>query len=248
MQEKILNAIKILFAFILMTIMGTIALVLRIISFGALTNFNREYFVPAFCKIILFSIGIKVENNLNLIQPKTPHFYTFNHDSFLDGFVLMSLGLTNARFLLSEKMLIYIPATITSIAIGVLYIPTKKNRARRLEYFINLEKRIKKEKTSIVGSSEGVHDYKQNISEFNRGVYHMALVCDMPVVAMFIYTPSESNPYNYFRPFKSGTVKVELLKIIPTQNWTLENLDMYIADIRNLYVAKFNELHNASTT
>ena len=180
MQKKIVRIYQIVFGFILITIMGVVRFTLRVVSFGLLTDFNRRYFVSVFARFILFCIGIRVENNVKLAKPGHPHFYTFNHNSYFDAFVLMSLGLTNTRFLMSEKMLRFPPVVLTALSIGVLFIPTKKNRQRRLNFFIRLADRIRREGVSIAGSSEGTEGEFNTINEFNRGVYHMALVCDMP--------------------------------------------------------------------
>jgi putative phosphoserine phosphatase/1-acylglycerol-3-phosphate O-acyltransferase len=247
MQKTLIKIYRVCIGFLLITIMGVVALFLRIVSFGRLTNFNRKHLVPVFSQFILLCIGIRVENRLKLEEPEQPHFYTFNHNSHLDAFVLMCLGLTNTRFLLSEKMLYYLPVTLVALSIGVLYIPTKANRKRRLKFFIGLAERIKRERVSIAGSSEGVGGEFNTINEFNRGVYHMALVGGMPIVAMFIYTPVESNPFNDFRPIKSGTVRMELIDIIPTAEWKLEDLDVHIEDVRRLYVKKFNSCMQVTT-
>jgi 1-acyl-sn-glycerol-3-phosphate acyltransferase len=228
-------------AITVLTVFGFISFLLRLVSLGFLTKFNRKTFVPFYCRLILFFLGIKLENKLQLSLSPIPYFYTFNHNSWLDGFVLMSLGLTKTRFLMSEKMLKFVPAFFSAWSIGVLWVPTKKHKERRLKFFIDLEKRIKKEKISIVGSSEGVHVYNDYaIAEFNRGVYHMALACKMPVISIFIHTPIKSNPSNNFRQFKKGTICLELLDIIPTKNWELKNLDHEIEKNRALYVNRLN--------
>jgi putative phosphoserine phosphatase/1-acylglycerol-3-phosphate O-acyltransferase len=248
MQKKLVKIYRICLGFLLITIMGVVALSLRIVSLGRLTNFNRKYLVPVFSKFILLCIGIRVDNRLKLEEPERPHFYTFNHNSYLDAFILMCLGLTNTRFLMSEKMLYYLPVTLVALSIGLLYIPTKENRERRLKFFIDLAERIKRERVSIAGSSEGAVGKFNTISEFNRGVYHMALVCGMPIVAIFIHTPVESNPYHDFRPIKSGTVRMELIGIIPTARWKLENLDTHIEEVRRMYVEKFNSCSEVKIT
>ncbi len=247
-MKYVFNVLKVVMAFVFIFVFGSAAAILRLISFGALTNFNRVYFIPLFCRISLFCLGIKLDNRIRLQLPDRPHFITFNHNSYLDGFVLMGLGLPNTRILMSEKILIFLPVWLISFSIGLLYIPMKTNRTRRLRFFLKLEKRIKEENIHIMGSSEGVHVYGQRIAEFNRGVYHMALVSNMPVVALFIYTPIESNPYSNFRPFKRGTVIAEVLDIIPTDQWTMHHLDVHIADVRKKYVDRFNEYYQDQTT
>ena len=246
-MKKAINVLKIIIAFVLIILFGTVGSVLRIVSFGLLTNFNRAVLIPTFCKLTLAAMGIRIDNRVQLPKLDTPHFFTFNHNSYLDGFVLMSLGLKNMRILMSEKMLIFLPVALISFSIGLLYIPQKKNKERRMKCFYNVERRINEERVSIMGSSEGVHRYGERIAQFNRGVYHMALNCKMPVVPLFIYTPIESNPYANFRPFKSGTLVIETLGIIPTKDWKLENLDNHIDDVRKLYVKRFNEYYNMNT-
>ncbi len=245
MRKKIKYIYHFSVGLLLLTIMGVTALSLRILSFGLLTDFNRKYIVPMFSKLILDSLGISLENNMKLEKPDRPHFYTFNHNSHLDAFILMCLGLTNTRFLMSEKVLHYIPATLAALSIGVLYIPTKKNKERRLKFFIRLAERIKRERVSIAGSSEGTGGEFNTINQFNRGVYHMAVECEMPIVAIFIYTPVESNPSTDFRPIKKGTVRLELLDVIPTDEWKLEDLDTHIDEVRQMYVERFNSLMEA---
>ncbi|MFM2227112.1 MAG: hypothetical protein RL664_455 [Bacteroidota bacterium] len=246
-MKKAINVFKVVIAFVLIVLFGTVGSVLRIVSFGLLTNFNRAVLIPTFCKLTLATMGIRVDNRVQLPKLDTPHFFTFNHNSYLDGFVLMSLGLKNMRILMSEKMLIFLPVALISFSIGLLYIPQKKNKERRMKCFYNVERRINEERVSIMGSSEGVHRYGERIAQFNRGVYHMALNCQMPVVPLFIYIPIESNPYANFRPFKRGTLVIETLGIIPTSDWNLENLDNHIDDVRKLYVKRFNEYYNMNT-
>jgi putative phosphoserine phosphatase/1-acylglycerol-3-phosphate O-acyltransferase len=246
-MKKAINVFKVVIAFVLIILFGTVGSVLRIVSFGLLTNFNRAVLIPTFCKLTLAAMGIRIDNRVQLPKLDTPHFFTFNHNSYLDGFVLMSLGLKNMRILMSEKMLVFLPVALISFSIGLLYIPQKKNKERRMKCFYNVERRINEERVSIMGSSEGVHRYGERIAQFNRGVYHMALNCKIPVVPLFIYTPIESNPYANFRPFKRGTLVIETLGIIPTSDWNLENLDNHIDDVRKLYVKRFNEYYNMNT-
>ncbi len=247
MVEKAINIYKVILAFALIILFGTIGSILRVISLGMLTNFNRSFVIPTFCKLTLAALGIRIDNRVQLPKIDTPHFFTFNHNSYLDGFVLMSLGLKNTRILMSEKMLVFVPVILISFSIGLLYIPQKKNKERRMDCFYRVEQRIERERISIMGSSEGVHRYGERIAKFNRGVYHMALISEMPVVPLFIYTPVESNPYANFRPFKSGTLVIESLGVIQTKDWQLENLDAHISDVRKLYVKRFNEYYNMNT-
>ena len=107
---------------------GALALLLRILSLGKLTDFNRKYLVAGSSRLVLYLMGIKLIAPPASAFPKDPVFYTFNHNSYLDILILTALGLPNNRFLLSEKTLKFIPLTLSALGIGTLYIPLKKAR------------------------------------------------------------------------------------------------------------------------
>jgi 2C-methyl-D-erythritol 2,4-cyclodiphosphate synthase len=123
-----------------------------------------------------------------------------------------------------------------------LYIPQKEYPKSRLRFFKRLEKRVKKEHIGYIGSSEGVHVYTHEINEFNRGVYHTAMLCQLPVFALYIYTPEASNPMAKFKPFKKGTIFIDLIDIIETKDWSLENLDAHIEGVRAKYILKDQQI------
>ncbi len=242
MSEKIINVIKITIAFSIMTVSGILSLFFRILSFGLLLRFNRTVFIPNACKLILWFLGIQIDNrikdNLNLNN----YFITFNHNSYLDGFVLMSLGVANARVLISYKLVHYIPATLIVLGIGGLYVPMKKHPKWRLHFFKRLSTKLTKEGMGFMGSSEGVHVYTHEINPFNRGVYHTAMLCKLPVYALFIHTPRKSNPMATFKPFKRGTVLIDCVGVFETKDWNLDDLDLHIEIIRQQYISKDIEI------
>ncbi len=244
MSGSIKNIAQLVMVFSTMTITGTMALLLRIVSVGYLTNFNRKYFIPWSSKLALTLVGVKLilPNNNPLQQGN--YFITFNHNSYLDIFALTALGYTDTHFLLSEKTLKVIPLTLSALSIGILYIPMKINKNRRMRFFFKLEQRIKKNKVNIAGSSEGVHHHHHGIGNFNRGVYHMATICKLDIIPLFINVPKESNPFDKYKPFKRGILQVEIMDTISTKTWKIEDLDLNKEKVRALYVNKFNVTHN----
>lgn len=69
----------------------------------------------------------------------------------------------------------------------------------------------------------------------------MAVLCRMPVVALYIHLPEKNNPFNDGRTFESGTITVETLGVFPTENWNLETLDEHIEHIRMKYIEHFEK-------
>ena len=243
MSTSLKNIYQVVIVFTLMTITGSMALILRVVSFGLLTNFNRKYFIAYSSKITMWLVGIKLDLPKENPIREGNYFITFNHNSYLDVFALTALGYTNTVFLLSEITLKIIPLTLSALSIGIMYIPQKKHLARRMKFFINLEKKIIAKKINIIGASEGVHLQHHGIDKFNRGIYHMAKLCNLSIIPLFINVPKESNPFSKYKYFKRGIIKVEILHTVSPSKWEIENLDFHVQEMREIYVKKFNETH-----
>lgn len=179
--------------------------------------------------------------------PNHQVMYTFNHNAFLDIFLLTGLGLPNLKFILSESTWFYLPVVISALAAGTLYIPQKHYPNRRLRFFKRATNFFKKTKFSVAASSEGVHKHFHGIAPFNRGIYHMAMEAGIPIVLLYINIPLEHNMFK-FSYAKNGTINIEILDEIETKDWTLEHLDEQIDHIRNIYVSRFNELNPNTPT
>lgn len=175
--------------------------------------------------------------------PQYPVLYTFNHSSYLDIFLLTGLGIPNSRFLFSTKTLKYIPLVIAAKALGTYYIPMQEKKEKRLNFLIRITNLIKRKKLSLVASSEGVRPYVHAITRFNRGIYHLALEAELPIVVLFIHIPEELNPYMGNKRAKGGAVSLEIVKEVSTKDWNLENLENHIDSVRNIFVNRFNELN-----
>ena len=75
----------------------------------------------------------------------------------------------------------------------------------------------------------------------------MAVVCRLPVAPVFLHIPEESNPFESYS-FNSGTVKVELMPVIPTADWELRDLKVHVKEVRRLYVEKYCQVHHTNSS
>jgi putative phosphoserine phosphatase/1-acylglycerol-3-phosphate O-acyltransferase len=138
---------------------------------------------------------------------------------------------------------------ISALAAGTFFIPTKDKHERRLKFFKKVTQRLKKSKLSVIASSEGVHDHFHGIAPFNKGIYHMAIEANLPVVALFIYIPKESNITRGNSNASGGDLKIDFLKEFNTNDWSLDTLNEHIEEVRNTFVNRFNQLNpNERTT
>ena len=246
MSHSIKNILQLIVVFTLLTCTGIIVATLRFVSFGKLVKFNRKYLMRWSSILMMAAVGIKLLLPEVKSINKSGYFITFNHNSYLDIFALTAIGLTNTVFILSEKTIKILPLTLAAYGIGVAYIPQKKHQKRRGLFFKNMEKRIKAGSINVAGASEGVHDHHHGIDVFNKGVYKMAINCQMKILPLFINVPKESNPFNKYKYFKRGSIQIEPLEVIDTKHWDAEKLTGHVNQTRDLYVQKFNAAHQTS--
>lgn len=230
-----------------MLIVGSVCLLVVIFSFGFLRNFCNRYIFSYASRFLLRIVGYSYVLPPIKSFPKRQVLYTINHNSYLDTFILTAVGLPNVRFLLSEKTIKYIPMVIAAKAFGTWYIPQQFHIKRRLNFFIRKTAVLKKTNYSVIASAEGVHNHKHTIAPFNKGIFHMAMEAKMPIVPLFIYVPEEANPYSG-QYSKTGTIKLIILDEIDNSKWQLETIREEIDKVRNVYVAKFNELNHTNIT
>ena len=75
----------------------------------------------------------------------------------------------------------------------------------------------------------------------------MALEARLPIVPLFINIPEENNVFQTGHA-KNGTVSLEILPEVSTEDWKLENLDQHIEEVRKIFVTRFNELNPLTPT
>lgn len=222
-----------------MILLGGLHLFLFALSLGNLRRFNAEAVSPVFCRCMLFLIGIKVEiqGTENISSTKT--IYMFNHNSFLDIFILPLLKLPKTRIIISKRTKKIIPLYMSNIGLGSFFLPFKDEPKNRVEFFKNLSVWLLENDESIICAPEGVHTFRHGIAKFNRGVFHLALVSHSSITPIFLRIPKESNPLeSYF--FSQGKVVVSVLPSIETSNWKFESLETHIKAVRSVFVDKFN--------
>ena len=247
MYKLLVVAYRWILALVTMLVVGSLCLLIVLLSFGYLRNFCNRYIYSYTSRFLLRLVGFGYEIPCIQSFPKHQVLYTINHNSYLDIFILTAIGIPDVRFLLSEKTLKYIPMVIAAKAFGTWYIPQKKHAKRRLKFFIRKTAVLKKTNLSVIASAEGVHDHKHWIAPFNKGIFHMALEAGIPIVPLFIYIPEEANPYGG-EYSKTGTITLIILDEIDNSNWKPETIREEIDKVRNVYVAKFNQLNHTNIT
>jgi putative phosphoserine phosphatase/1-acylglycerol-3-phosphate O-acyltransferase len=88
---------------------------------------------------------------------------------------------------------------------------------------------------SIAMAPEGTRSVTPTVGPFKKGAFHMALQAGVPVVPIVIRNAGELMGRSA-KIMRSGVIDVAVLEPIPTDDWTVEDLDAHVAEVRQRYV------------
>lgn len=221
-----------------LTFLGILLFSIRKITFGKGINFNRIFVAPLICRIILFCVGVRVHNQIQKDLHPGNVIYFFNHNSFLDVFIIPMLGLKNTRFIITEGVKKIIPLHLANLGIDVLYIPDTHETERRIQFFKQVTTALKEGQYSVICSPEGRHSFLYGIAPFNRGVFHMATASQRPIHTLFFEIPKEANPVKN-NVMKSCAVTIKSMELIETTSWTEEEISLNKEKVREKFLAYY---------
>lgn len=217
-----------------LTALGIITAATRYLSFGAMINFNRTTLAPAMCNFMLRLVGVKIHVDIPQ-KDRKGICYFYNHNSFLDIFIIPMLGLKNTRFIITEGIKNVIPLHLCNLGVEVLYIPDTEKTAERIEFFKMVSRDLALGKYSVLCAPEGRHDWLHGISSFNRGVFHMAQAAGAPIQTLFFNIPRDSNPM--FGPdMKPCDVYVTSKEMIETRDWKEAEINHRKEEVRKRFL------------
>lgn len=173
--------------------------------------------------------------------PTGPCFYMSNHSSALDLPVLMALRPPNARTFMKERFRWYGSLGIVTMLTGTLYTAPQDQHERRVARFKEAEELLRRTGESVYGSPEGTRVEGGEFGPFNRGVFHIATNLGTPIVPMVILIPEDTASGRGLQ-INSGEIHVHIGEPIPTEDWTVDELDANKTMVRDHFVAWKKEL------
>jgi 1-acyl-sn-glycerol-3-phosphate acyltransferase len=245
--KTLVAGLRYVVGYIALTLNGILVLFLYGVSGGRLRRFNAEVVNPIFSKTLLHVFGMRFQVVNEDLRPRVPCIYMFNHNSNLDIFLCGALGLANTHVIISTKTRKVLPLTLINWGCGSFFIPMKPRRAERIEFFKKVTGFLQAGSASIICSPEGVQPSIHGVAKFNKGVFHMATLAKRPIAPLFFEIPEKSNPLQGY-VFSKGTLRVHFLPLIPTEDWKLDDLEKNKAEVRSVFVTKFNQTFPESPT
>ena len=176
-----------------------------------------------------FNVEVQGEHHLWAHRPSV---FMFNHQSILDGYVLLHLlrrGFTGIAKQEAAKM-----PLLGQILRGLDFAFIDRSNSRNaIETMKPAVDRLRLG-MSVVIAPEGTRSLTPRLGRFKKGAFHMAMQADAAVVPVVI-----RNSYQVMTRgsllFRPGTVQVCVLPPVDVATWKVEDLDRHVAEVQALF-------------
>jgi putative phosphoserine phosphatase/1-acylglycerol-3-phosphate O-acyltransferase len=216
-------------------------LAVRVLHLGGGRRFCQEVIGGWAGDALLRLNGIALRVHRTGPTPGRPCFYMANHSSSLDLPVLMALRLPDTRTFIKERLRWYGTLGTALMLTGALFTAPQEDHERRVQRFRDATRLLRSTGESVFGSPEGTRIPGPAIGPFNRGVFHLATVLQLPIVPILIVIPPEIDPGTGIAA-QPGVVDVHIGEPIDTSGWTLDELDANKEAVRDRFVAWSDEV------
>ena len=178
-------------------------------------------------------ISVKGKHNLTDFRPAV---FCFNHQSAADFFIMMKL-LRNDFKGIAKKELEKTPIGPVFKALGAIYID-RSNKASAIEAMKPAVEALKNG-ISIAIAPEGTRSGTPELGPFKKGAFHLAIQAGVPIVPIVIKNAYKAISKGSFMLHPTH-IEVVVLDPVETALWKVKNLDQYVEDVRDLFVAELN--------
>ncbi|TNE74670.1 1-acyl-sn-glycerol-3-phosphate acyltransferase [bacterium] len=217
---------------------GLLVALINLLTWGVLNNWLINTFGKTIGVVAFFLMGIKREIIFHAPLPDEPAVYIFNHTSTLDIPITLSVGLKSARYV-AKYELIYNPVFgIIGLATGQVFI-NRGTSEKAVKSLKRAYERVIRKKLSLVIAPEGTRKHEDRVGKFKKGAFHTAKDIGYPIVPLYYENSFNLSPSSSLF-FKSGTITIHVNPPISTKDWTNENLDEKVNEVRELYVGWTN--------
>lgn len=175
-------------------------------------------------------LNIKGEDNL---WKHRPAVFVTNHQSILDGFIAPHLVQRNIT-VMGKKEARDMPIIGRTMEAAGFIMFDRSDHEAGLAACARAAEDVRNGYSLLI-APEGTRTYTSKLKPFKKGGFHVAMQAEVPVVPIVIKNAASFWPRgeNFVRP---GTVEVEVLEPVPTDDWTPENLGEKVDAIRNSFL------------
>jgi 1-acyl-sn-glycerol-3-phosphate acyltransferase len=211
-----------------------IILTLLILSFGKASNFVVEHIAPLMVRPVMWVSGITFDVKMHADSIHSPAIFIINHSSTLDVLTLLALGLPKIRFVAKWEFqynpIFFVLGRLT----GQIFIKRKKSE-EAIQTLKKTYQRIKRNQLSIMMAPEGSRKHPGIIGPFKKGPFRMAMDLGYPIVPIYFEGNRQLSKGGTLVT-KSGDLTAHIHEPVDLSDWTLDNLEQNITELRQRYV------------
>ncbi|MCB0346046.1 MAG: 1-acyl-sn-glycerol-3-phosphate acyltransferase [Bdellovibrionales bacterium] len=202
-------------------------------------KYASEIIVPAahlWGRFMLALLGVKfrIEHG-ELLRDRTARVLIFNHQSALDLFWVPLIA-PPGSFIVAKKELKYVPGFNIAIWGSKSIFIDRKDHEKAIESLRNVAQRLVEDRATVIMAPEGTRTRDGAMREFKKGPFRIAMEARVPVYPVVVSGAYALLPRGETRPAK-GELLVRCLPPIKTDEWTMDDLDLRIEEVRQQMLA-----------
>jgi len=194
-------------------------------------NFSTSLFGETSKALIGMDLNIRGEEHL---WAHRPCVFMFNHQSKADVPIIANLVRRDVVGV-GKKEIERMPLIGKVMGYAGTVFIDRSDRQKAIDSMKPLINAMKNEGKSLVIAPEGTRTPGRHLAPFKKGGFHMAMEVGVPIVPIVIHNAGDIAPKGDFT-FRAGTVDIEVLPAVETQEWSLEKLDHHVNDVRNQFL------------
>ena len=163
-----------------------------------------------------------------------PAVFFINHQSALIDLVVTSRLLRDGFTFVAKKEIAQVPVIGQLFRMADVAFLDRADRAKAIAALQPALDRLRAG-TSVVIAPEGTRSVTPSVGRFKKGGFRMAMAAGVPIVPVVLRNAGELM-WRDSQIAQSGTVDVVVHPPIDVTQWTLDELDKRVAEVRDLYV------------
>ena len=220
--------------FLIFLLFTPIILFLLLISFGKASNFVVEKIAPIMVHPVMWVSGISFDAKMHADELTSPAVFIINHSSTVDVLTLLALGLPKVRFVAKWEFQYNPIFLILGRLTGQIFIKREKSE-KAIQRLKKTHRRIKRDELSVMMAPEGSRKHPGIIGPFKKGPFRMAMDLGYPIVPIYFEGNRDLSKGGTMIT-KSGQVTAHIHEAIDVSDWTVDNLNEHIKEVRNRYL------------
>ena len=214
------------------------ASILTTLPIWALTGQKRDTLnaaVNLWADFSLAATGVRldIEGEENLWAHR-PAVFIFNHQSSLDAVVIAKL-LQRDFTAIGKKEIGDFPVIGPAFKFADVILIDRDRSKKAIEQIQPVISAIQDQGLSLTLAPEGTRSPARKLGRFKKGAFHIAMQAGVPIVPIVLHNTADLMPRNHHiaRP---GTVDVTVLPPVDTSEWSANNLENHINEVRQMYL------------